>query len=157
MAWTLQGKDVRETLSRYVPWLDPQKKAELGHMYDKDVNPFSGEWTNLDVTTFVNLQNRENVWDNLGLAMFKEAIGLGPLCYCIIRSYNLDFENLLMLTLLYLPNEKFCMYPKEETLEGPFLHSPWDTLGRRICALPSISINCYLAYLAHKVREVTPM
>ena len=97
------------------------------------------------------------MWDNLGLAMFKEAIGLGPYCYCIIQSYNLDFENLLMLTLLYLPKDKLCMYPKEETLEGPFLHSPWDILGRRICAQPSISINCYLAYLAYKVREIAPM
>ena len=84
MAWASQGKEVREALSRYVAQLDPQKKAELGHIYDKAVNPFSGEWTNLDGITFVNLQNRENVWDNLGLAMFKEAIGLGPYCYCII-------------------------------------------------------------------------
>ena len=129
----------------------------MGHIYDKAVNPFSREWTKLDGITFVNLQNRENVWDNLGLTMLKEAIGLGPYVYCIIQSYNLDFENLLMLTLLYLPKENFCMYPKEETLEGPFLHSPWDTLGRRICARPSISIDCYLSYLAHKVREVAPM
>ena len=132
-------------------------KAELGHIYNKAVNPFSREWTNLDGITFVNLQNREAVWDNLGLAMLKEAVGLGPHCYCIIKSYNVDFENLLMLTLLYLPKEKFCMYPEEETLEGPFLHSPWDTLGRRTCVRPSISISCYLAYLAHKVREVAPM
>ena len=84
MAWTSQGNEVREALSRYVTQLDPQKKAELGHIYDKAVNPFSGEWTNLDGITFVNLRNRENVFDNLGLAMFKEAIGLGPLCYCVI-------------------------------------------------------------------------
>ena len=157
MAWTLQGDEVWQTVSRYVTQLDPQKKAELGHIYDKAVNPFSGEWTNLDGITFVNLWNRENVWDNLGLAMFKEAIGLGPLCYYIIRSYNLDFENLLMLTLLYLPEENFCMYPKNETLEGPVLHSPWDILGRRICTEPSISIDCYLADLAHKVRAITPL
>ena len=97
------------------------------------------------------------MFDNLGLAMFKEAIGLGPYRYCIIRSYNLDFENLLMLTLLYLPRDKFCIYPKEETLEGPFLHSPWDILGRRICNRPSISIDLYLAYLAYKVRDIAPM
>ena len=157
MAWTLQGEEVWEALSRYVTQLDPQKKAKLGHIYDKAVNSFSGEWTNLDGITFVNLRNRENVWDNLGLAMFKEAIGLGPYRYCIIRSYNLDFENLLMLTLLYLPRDKFCIYPEEETLEGPFLHSPWEILGRRICNRPSISIDLYLAYLAYKVREVAPM
>ena len=157
MAWISQGDEVREALSRYVTQLDQQKKAELGHIYDKAVSPFSGEWTNLEGITFVNLRNRENVFDNLGLAMFKEAIGLGPYRYCIIRSYNLDFENLLMLTLLYLPRDKFCIYPEEETLEGPFLHSPWDILGRRICNRPSISIDLYLAYLAYKVRQVAPM
>ena len=62
-----------------------------------------------------------------------------------------------MLTLLYLPKDKFCMYPEKETLEGPFLHSPLDILGRRICAQPSISIDCYLAYLAYKPREIAPM
>ena len=132
MAWTLQGEEVREALSWYITQLDPQKKVELGHIYDKAVNPFSREWTNVDGITFVNLRNRKNVFDNLGLAMFKEAIGLGPCRYCIIRSYNLDFENLLMLTLLYLPRDKLYIYPEEETLEGPFLHSPWDILGRRI-------------------------
>ena len=157
MAWILQGDEVREALSRYVTQLDQQKKAELGHIYDKAVNPFSGEWTNLEGITFVNLRNRENVFGNLGLAMFKEAIGLGPCRYCIVRSYNLDFENLLMLTLLYLPRDKFCIYPEEETLEGPFLHSPWDILGRRICTRPSIPIELYLAYLEYKVRQVAPM
>ena len=157
MAWTSQGEEVREALSRYVTRLDAQKKAELGHIYDKAINPFLGEWTNLDGITFVNLQNRENVFDNLGLAMFKEAIGLGPCRYCIVRSYNLDFENLLMLILLYLPRDKFCIYPEEETLEGPFLHSPWDILGRRICTRPSIPIELYLAYLEYKVRQVAPM
>ena len=133
MPWNSQGEEVLEALSWYATQLSPQKKAELGHTYDKAVNPFLGEWTNLNGITFVNLQNRENVWDNLGLAMLKEAIGLGPHCYCIIHSYNLDFENLLMLTLLYLPKTKFCMYPEEETLGGPFLYSPWDAMGRRIC------------------------
>ena len=89
--------------------------------------------------------------------MLKEAIGLGPQHYCIIQSYNLDFENLLMLTLLYLPRGKFCMYPEDETLGGPFLYTPWDILGRRICAQPSISIDCYLAYLAHKARVALPL
>ena len=89
--------------------------------------------------------------------MLKEAIRLGPQRYCIIWSYSLDFENLLMLTLLYLPEAKFCMYPEDETLGGPFLYTPWDILGRRICDRPSISIDCYLAYLAHKVRVTLPL
>ena len=157
MAWTSQGEEVLATLTRYVARLDPQMQAKLGHTYNEAVNPYSGAWTNLDGITFVTLRNRENVWDNLGLAMLKEAIGLGPQHYCIIRSYNLDFENLLLLTLLYLPGTKFCMYPEGETLGGPFLHTPWDILGRRICSRPSISIDCYLAYLAHKVRAILPL
>ena len=83
----------------------------------------------LNRVTFVNLQNRENVWDNLGLAMLKEAIGLGPQQYCIICSFNLDLETLLILTLHYLPRGKFCIYPEDETLGGPFLYTPWDILG----------------------------
>ena len=106
----------------------------MGHIFDKAVNPFSRDWINLDGITFVNFRNRENVWDNLGLAMLKEAIGLGPQCYCIIQSYSLDFESLLMLTLLYLPKQKFCIYLEDETLGGPFLYTPWDIVGRRICA-----------------------
>ena len=60
---------------------------------------------------FVNLRNRENVLSNLKLAMLKEIVGLGPLYYCVIKSYNLDFESLFMLVLHYLPKEKFCIYP----------------------------------------------
>ena len=94
MAWNSQGEEVLEALTQYIAQLSPQRKAELGHTYDRAVNPFSREWTNFNGITFVNLKNRENVCDNLGLAMLKEAIGLGPHRYCIIRSYNLDFENL---------------------------------------------------------------
>ena len=55
MAWISQGDEVREALSRYVTQLDQQKKAELGHIYDTTINPFSEIWTNLDGITFVNL------------------------------------------------------------------------------------------------------
>ena len=79
MAWTSQGEEVIVALAWYVAQLSPQKKAELGHTYDKVVNPFLGEWTSLNGITFVNLQKRENVWDNLGLlAMLKKDGGLWP-------------------------------------------------------------------------------
>ena len=157
MAWTSQGEEVLAVLNEYIARLNPQMQAELGHTYNKAINPYSGAWTNLNGITFITLRNRENVWDNLKLAMLKEAIGLGPQHYCIIRSYNLDFESLLLLTLLYLPRTKFCMYPEDETLGGPFLFTPWDNLGRRICTQTSISIDCYLAYLAHKARATLPL
>ena len=79
MAWNSQGEEVLEALTRYVAQLSPSRKAELGHTYDQAINPFSREWTNFKWITFVNFQDRENVWDNLGLAMIKEAIGLRPL------------------------------------------------------------------------------
>ena len=85
MAWTSQGEEVLATLNQYIAWLNPQMQTELGHTYDQAVNPYSRAWTNLNGITFVTLRNRENVWDNLGLAMLKEAIGLGPQHYYIIQ------------------------------------------------------------------------
>ena len=90
---------------------------------------------------FVNLKNRENVLSNLQLAMLKEIVGLGPQYYCVIRTHNLDFESFFMLILCYLPKDKFCIYPKDESLRGPFLYEPWKILGQRICNRPTISLE----------------
>ena len=103
---------------------------------------------------FVHLRNKENVLSNLKLAMMKEIVGLGPLYYCVIRSYNLDFESLLMLVLHYLTKDKFCIYPENESLRGPFLYEPWKFLGQRICNWPTISLERYLAYLEYQTRLV---
>ena len=103
---------------------------------------------------FVNLRNKENVLSNLKLAMLKEIVGLGPLYYCVIRSYNLDFESLLMLVLHYLPKDKFCIYPENESLRGPFLYEPWKFWGQMICNRPTISLEGYLAYLEYQARSV---
>ena len=103
---------------------------------------------------FVNLRNKENVLSKLKLATLKEIIGLGPLYYCVIRSYNLDFESLLMLVLHYLPKENFCIYPKNESLRGPFLYEPWKFLGQRIYNRPTISLEGYLAYLEYYARSI---
>ena len=157
MAWVAQGEEVLIALTHYVAKLNPREKTELRHTYNKAINPFLGEWTRLNEVTFVNLRNRENVWDNLSLAMLKEAAGLGPQKYCIIQSYNFDFETLLMLTLHYLPREKFCMYPKDESLGGPFLYAPWDILGQRIYTQPNISIDSYLDYLEYRERAALPL
>ena len=76
MAWNSQGEEVLEAFTRYVAQLSPHRKTELGHTYDRAVNPFSREWRNFNGLTFVNLQNRKNVWDNLGLGMFVAIEGL---------------------------------------------------------------------------------
>ena len=157
MSCTSQGEEVLAALTHYVAQRNPRKKTKLRHIYDKAIDPFLGEWTNLNEVTFVNLRNREIVWRNLSLAMLKEAIGLGPQQYCVIHSYIFDFETLLMLTLHYLPREKFCMYPEDESLGGPFLYAPWDILGRRICTHPTISIDCYLTYLESRARVALPL
>ena len=99
---------------------------------------------------FVNLRNRENVLSNLKLAMLNKLLGLGPQYYCIIKSYNFYFESLLMFVLHYLPKDKFCIYPKNESLRGPFLYEPWKILGQRICNRPTILIERYLDILITK-------
>ena len=114
--------------------------------------PFLGEWTTLGQITFVILRNRDHVLDNLSLAVLKESIGLGPQFYCVIRSYNPDFESFLMLSLYYLPREKFCMYPEDEILRGSFLYTPWNSIGHRLCTCPTISLEDYLDYLAYRAR-----
>ena len=94
-----------------------------------------------------------NVLENLSPATLKEMMGLGPLLYCILHSYNPDFESLLILALHYLPKEKFCIYPNEEVLGGPFLHAPWDNLGWAICSQTTISIDYLLASLQYQAQE----
>ena len=153
MAWTSQGEEIKAALRKYTAHLTPEKKAKLNNIYSKAINPFRGEWTTMNQVIFVNLRNRENVLSNLQLAMLKEIVGLGPQYYCVIRTHNLDFESFFMLILCYLPKDKFCIYPEDESLRGPFLYKPWKILGQRICNRPTISLE-YLAYLEHKAESV---
>ncbi len=153
MAWNSQGEQIRETLKNYAAQLKPAQKKDLEKYYDKAFAPFRGAWQELRGITYVNLTTRENVIENISLSVLKEMMGLGPQHYCVIRSFNPDFEALLFLALHYLPKDKFWMYPEEETLAGPFLHSPWSTLGREICNRPSISIEAHLEYLAMRIKQ----
>ncbi len=153
MAWNSQGEQIRQTLKDYATQLEPDKKKSLEDYYDKAFAPSRGEWQELRGVTYVTLKTREHVLENVSLSVFKEMMGLGPLHYCVLRSYNRDFESLLLLALHYLPKAKFCMYPEEETLAGPFLHSPWSSLGREICNRPTISIEAHLEYLGMRARQ----
>ena len=127
----------------------------MKNIYSKAINPFRGEWAAMNQVSFVNLRNRENVLSNLKLAMLKEIVGLGPQYYYVIHSYNLDFESFFILILHYLPKDKFCIYPEDESLRGPFLYEPSKILGKSICNRPTILIERYLAYLEHKARSVS--
>ena len=149
MAWTTPREEICTTLLNYTACPLPERKTELKNIYGKAINPFRGEWTTMNQVIFVNLRNRENVLRNLKLAILKEVVGLGSQYYCVINSYNLDVESLLMLVLHYLPKEKFCIYPENESLRGPFLYEPWKILGQRICNRPTISLERYLSYLEH--------
>ena len=153
MAWSSKGEEVRGILKDYVCQLEPEEKKSLSERYDRAVSPFYGEWKTMNGVTFVSLRNRENVIENLSLAVFKEMVGLGSQRYCIVRSFNRDFELFLLLALHYLPKEKFCIYPEDETLSGPFLRAPWIDLGRNLCSRPTISIDAYIAYLELRVKE----
>ena len=73
--------------------LNPEKKKNLRENYDSAMSPFYGEWKTMNEVTFVTLRNRENVIDNLSLAVFKEIVGLGSQWYCVVRSFNHDFLN----------------------------------------------------------------
>ena len=42
------------------------------------------------------------------------------------------------------------MYPEDETLNGPFLYAPWDSIGHRYCTCPTISLEDYPDYLAYR-------
>ena len=154
MAWTTSREEVHATLLDYTTHIPPEKKTKLKSIYGKAINPFWGEWTSINQVIFVNLRNRENVLSNLKLAMLKEIVGLGHPYYCVICSYNLDFESFLMLILHYLPKDKFCIYLEDESLRGPFLYAPWKLLGQRICTQPIISLERYLSYLEHQARSV---
>lgn len=153
MAWSSKGEEVRRVLEDYVYQLAPEGKKRLRGVYDQRASPYLGEWKTMSDITFISLRNKENVLHNLNLAIFKEMLGLGTQWYCVVRSFNKDFEALLMLTLHYLPKDKFCMYPEGETLLGPFLHAPWDNPGQQICARPTISDETYVAYLEMRARE----
>ena len=58
MAWASQGEEVQAAPSHYAAQLNPRKKEELRHTYDKAIDPFLGEWKNLNKVTFDNLKNR---------------------------------------------------------------------------------------------------
>ena len=99
MAWKTFGEEVCAALLNYTACLPLEKKIELKTIYGKAINPFWGEWITLNQIIFVNLINQENVLSNLKLAMLKELVGLGPQYYCVIKSYNFDFESLFMFVL----------------------------------------------------------
>ena len=153
MAWESKGEEGRETVWSYVLQLNCDQQETLHRIYGLKISPFRGEWKTMDGLTFVNLRNCENVLNNLSLAVLKEMLGMGPWQYCIVRSYNREFESFLILALHYLPRNKICMYPSDETLLGSFLYLPWRDIGRRICSQPSISVDTYMDYLTWRARE----
>ena len=63
--------------------------------------------------------------NNIRLALYAEALGLGPRLYCIMRIGTLGFSERVYLLAQFLPPEKLCLYPFWGTpLGGPFDKSP---------------------------------
>ncbi len=82
---------------------------------------------------------------NLRRAVLNEAVGIGPQRYCIAFNRAPTFYSKLKLLMQNLPLEKMFIYPKKDSLEGPFLRAPWLARGQRVCAKPSITFREYVA------------
>ena len=62
-----------------------------------------------------------DIADNLKVALWKEAIGLGPSQYCIIHHPGRKFPKQLKTIMFFLPPEKMFLYPAGGTLGGHIL------------------------------------
>ena len=90
---------------------------------------------------------RDDVLENLRIAMLLEAVGQGPQRYCIcfddsdedFSDDHPEYYRRLQLVLYALPQERMFIYPAGGTLRGPFLHEPWLSRARAIQSRPSIT------------------
>ena len=102
---------------------------------------FVGPWRTSpsgDITC-IELMGLPFLLGNLKIAMFKEAMGIGPSRYCIYFSHGADFFQKLRLIMIYLPQEKMFLYPPGQGLGGPFLREPWLSRGRALLSRPSLT------------------
>ena len=96
---------------------------------------------------------RDDVLENLRIAMLLGAVGQGPQRYCIHfedtdDKFSHDYPEyycLLQLVLYALPQERMFIYPASSTLRGPFLHEPWLSRARAIHSHPSITAEEFAA------------
>ena len=91
----------------------------------------------------IHLWGRDDLIDNLRIAMLMEVVGIEPQRYCIYYDDSPEFYNLLQLVLYALPQERIFLYPTGSIIGGPFLHEPWLARARAIQYHPSLTKEEY--------------
>ena len=99
------------------------------------------KWRTYRNVVRVTLWGRDHFRNNVRLAMVREAMGLGPRYYCIIRTLYPAFSERVFLLLQFLPHQKMYLYPHFGLpLRGPFNQSPHTReIGNAItqCIIPN--------------------
>ena len=83
--------------------------------------------------------------DNLTIAIFMEAVGVGLQHYCILFNSSPNFYSKPKLILYSLPQEKMFIYHANSRQEGPFLQEPWSSRARAIHAHLFLTEEEYVA------------
>lgn len=98
--------------------------------YEQGIFPHPGtstaqtKWKTYRDIIRVTLWGRDHFRNNVRLAMVREAMGLGPRIYCIIRSLYPAFSERVFLLTQFLPHQKMYFYPFFGLpLRGPFNQS----------------------------------
>ena len=91
----------------------------------------SGDMVCIRLTTQARLTN------NIRLALFKEAVGLGPKRYCVVYSRSPAFYAQFGLLIGLLPRHKMFLYPFTQI--GIVGQEPWVSRAREVCSHPTIT------------------
>lgn len=134
----------------------PEKRRAFVVLMSRLIFPMQGysgdqiKWTTKATITRVTVWGERHFLNNLRLAMIREALGLGPNHYCIIRSGAPNFSNKVFLMMKYLPPEKLSIRPLGPPLQGPFLNPRRVAIGQEISQrviplgeIPPFCRNCY--------------
>ena len=96
----------------------------------------------------VTLWGRDHFRNNVRAAMVREALGLGPQYYYIMRSYHPSFAERVFLLIQFLPHSKMYLYPHFGLpLRGPFEQNPHtreirDAISQRIVPFEELALMC---------------
>ena len=114
----------------------------------------------------VTLWGRDHFRNNVRAAMVREALGLGPQYYCIMRSYHPGFAERVFLLIQFLPHAKMYLHPHFGLpLRDPFEQSAHtreirDAIAQRIVPfskLPLMCPACDTCFCDHVVGELVEL
>ena len=121
--------------------------------YEHNLSPHLGtssaqtKWWTFSNVTHVTLWGRDHFWNNVKLFMVMQDFDLGPNYYCVMRTFNQGFPNLLFLILVFLPHQKIYVYPYYGApFRGPFdrfVHLRRLSVDIHHCHLPLNEIPCH--------------